>query len=94
MNDGASSIFIPAVATALAGLVFGLVYFRALRRTVELHVAGRGWLGPVALSFARIAGAVIVLTFMARLGALPLLSGFFGFLLARGIALRAARRAD
>jgi hypothetical protein len=41
---------------------------------------------------ARITGAVVVLTFMARLGAMLLLAGFLGFLLARAITLRSARR--
>lgn len=88
-----TSTLVLASIAALAGLAFGLVYFRALRRTVALFAGGRGWLGPVALTLARIAGAVVLLTFMARLGAMPLLAGFLGFLLARMIALRAARRA-
>lgn len=93
MNDALASTLVLASAMALSGLVFGLVYFRALRRAVDLFAAGRGWLRPAALTLARIAGAVVVLTFMARLGAMPLLAGFLGFLLARQIALRSVRRA-
>jgi len=94
MNDDAlSSIFVLVPIMALLGLALGLVYFRALRRTADLLAGGRGWLGPAGLTLARIAGAIIVLTVMARLGAMPLLAGFLGFLLARLIALRAVRRA-
>jgi hypothetical protein len=63
-----------------------------LRRTVDLFASGRGWLEPAGLMLARITGAVVVLTFMARLGAMLLLAGFLGFLLARAITLRSARR--
>jgi N-ATPase, AtpR subunit len=93
MNDGTlASTLVVAAAMAFAGLALGLIYFRALRRTVDLFAGGRGWLGPAGLTLARIAGAVIVLTFMARLGAMPLLAGFLGFLLARAVSLRSARR--
>jgi F1F0 ATPase subunit 2 len=93
MNDGTLvSTLVLTAAAALAGLALGLVYFRALRRTVDLLAGGRGWFGPAGLTLARIAAAIIVLTFMARLGAMALLAGFLGFLLARMIALRSARR--
>lgn len=93
MNDGTlASTLVVAVAVAFAGLALGLIYFHALRRTVDLFAGGRGWLWPAGLTFARIAGAVIVLTFVARLGAMPLLAGFLGFLLARAVSLRSARR--
>lgn len=91
-DDPLASTFLLASGMALAGLVFGLAYFRVLRRTVDLFAGGRGWVGPAALTLARIAGAVIVLSYMVRLGALPLLSGFLGFLLARIIVLRSAWR--
>jgi F1F0 ATPase subunit 2 len=94
MNDGALvSALVVAAAMAFAGLALGLVYFRVLRRTVDLFAGGRGWLWPAGLTLARTAGALLVLTFMARLGAMPLLAGFLGFLLARAISLRSARRA-
>jgi len=88
-----TSTLVLALIAALAGLAFGLVYFQALRRTVDLFAGGCGWLGPVGLTLARIAGAAVFLTFLARFGAIPLLAGFLGFLLARMIALRLARRA-
>lgn len=91
--DTLASTLVLLAAMAFAGLALGLIYFRALRRTVDLFASGRGWLGPAGLTLARIAGAVIILTLMTRLGAMPLLAGFLGFLLARMIALRSARRA-
>jgi hypothetical protein len=81
-----------ASATAVAGLVFGLGYFAALRQTVNLYGSGRGRLGPVVLTLGRIAGATIFLILAARFGALLLLAAFLGFLVARAFALRALRR--
>jgi hypothetical protein len=75
---------------AVGGLAFGLVYFAALRRTVDLFGAGRR-LAPAALTLGRLAGAISFFGLVARLGALPLLSAFVGFLLARTFALRAVR---
>jgi N-ATPase, AtpR subunit len=94
MNDGSlAPTILLASAMALAGLTLGLVYFRALRRTVDLLTGNRGWAMPIGLTLARVAGAVVLLTLMARLGAMPLLGGFLGFLMARMIALRQERRA-
>jgi hypothetical protein len=80
-----------AFAAAFAGLVVGLVHFAALRRTVDLYSGGRGRLAAV-VTLGRVAGAIVFFCLAARLGALPLLSSFLGFLLARTLALRAARR--
>jgi hypothetical protein len=91
--DALASTPVLASAAMLLGLALGLVYFQALRLTADLLAGGGGWLGPAGLTLARIVGAIIVLTFMARLGAMPLLAGFLGFLLVRMIALRSAGRA-
>lgn len=94
MTSGSlASTLLLASAMALAGLAFGLLYFRALRRTVDRLAGHRGWAGAVGLTLARLAGAVILLTLAARLGAMPLLGAFLGFLMARMIALRQARGA-
>ncbi|MDP1671429.1 MAG: N-ATPase subunit AtpR [Alphaproteobacteria bacterium] len=93
MNEAVlTSLPVTALAMAFAGLVFGLAYFRAVRWTVNLLAEDHGWMAPVGLTLARVTGAVMLLTFMARAGAMPLLAGFVGFLLARMIALRPARR--
>lgn len=91
-HDALASTFVLASTMAIAGLVFGLGYFGTLRWTVTLYGAGRGWVGPAALTLGRIAGAALFLMLAASLGALPLLAAFLGFLLARTIAVRAVRR--
>jgi hypothetical protein len=93
-HDPLASTLGLAAAMAVAGLVFGLGYFAALRRTVSLYEAGQGVGGAVALTLLRVAAAAVFLMLAARLGALPLLTGFLGFLLARLLALRAARKAS
>ena len=79
-------------AAVLVGLVFGLVYFAAVLRTVQLYIKGRSRFAMIALTLGRIAVAIAFFSLAARLGALPLLSSFLGFLLARVLALRVARR--
>jgi hypothetical protein len=90
-HDTAAAAALAAIL-GLAGGIFGLVYFAALRRTTALLAAGAGWSGPLALTLARILGALAFLTLAARLGAVPLLAAFAGFLAARAITLRFARR--
>jgi hypothetical protein len=86
---------VPAIAIiaffAFAGLAFGLVYFVVLRRTVYLNAAGYGRLVPTVLTLGRLVAAILFLGVAARVGALPLLSSFMGFLLARALALREVR---
>ncbi|HUZ74187.1 MAG TPA: ATP synthase subunit I [Stellaceae bacterium] len=79
-------------AMAVAGFLFGLGYFATLQRTVGLFVSRHSLLGPAALTLGRIAAAAVFLTLAAKLGALPLLAAFLGFLVARAYALRAVRR--
>jgi hypothetical protein len=78
-----------AFAAGLVGLGVGLVHFGALQRTLELYSTGLVRLA-VALTLGRIAGTIVFFGFAARLGALPLLALFLGFLVARTLALRAA----
>jgi N-ATPase, AtpR subunit len=87
------AILVWAGALVLAGVTFGLVYFAALRRTVTLLATQRGCFGPATLTLGRIAAIVLFLGFAARLGALPMLAAFLGFLMARAFALHTARRA-
>jgi hypothetical protein len=79
-------------AMLLAGTGLGFAYFAAMRRAVDGYVAGRGWLGAAALTLGRLSGAGILFVLAARLGAAPLLAAFLGFLGARVVALRVARR--
>jgi F1-F0 ATPase (N-ATPase) AtpR subunit len=86
------SLFALSTVWALGGFLFGLGYFIALRRTVDVLVGGQRRLLAVALTLGRVAAAILLLGVAARFGALPLLTAFLGILLARTLALRAARR--
>lgn len=79
-------------AAAAGGLAFGIVYFAALRRSIDRFVQGAGWVGPVALTAGRVAAAVILFGLVSRLGPAALLAAFLAFLAARGLAVRAARK--
>jgi len=82
-----------AVLLAAGGLIFGWGYFAALRRGVVAYVAhNRAW-RAVAWTLARLAAAVLFFGLAVRAGAWPFLAAFLGFLAARQIAVRAARRA-
>lgn len=80
-----------ASAWAAAGFGFGVGYFAALRRSVELYRARGARLVPIALTLGRLAGAILFFGLSVRFGTLPLLAGLLGFLLARSLALRAVR---
>lgn len=82
-----------AVLMAFGGFVMGLLYFAGLRRTIELMVAGRGPFSHLVLTLGRIAAAATCLALAGVVGAVPLLAAFLGFLLARNLAMHAARRA-
>jgi hypothetical protein len=81
------------IMMAFVGFMFGLLYFATLKRTVALFATGCGWFDPVALTLGRTGAAVVFLALAAKLGAASLLAAFLGFLLARSMALAAARRA-
>ena len=93
---GAASSSMPGipVAAGLAGFVFGLCYFAAVERTALLLAARKGLLGPISLTLGRVAAATLFLALAAQFGDASLLSAFFGFLLARMVALRKSRRAS
>ena len=81
-----------AMAMIVGGLGLGLAYFAFLRRTADLLAAtDGGMVRPALLTLARLGAAVAAFALAARLGALPLLAGFGGFLIARGIAIHQAR---
>ncbi len=85
--------FALVTAMAAAGLLLGLCYFAALRRTAALYGARRGAFAPLALTLGRIAAISLFLLLAAKLGALSLLAAFAGFFLSRAIAVGATGRA-
>jgi hypothetical protein len=94
MNDSSLVSGLSLTSAMLAaGITFGIGYFAALSWTVTLTGSGRTRM-PAALTLLRLAGAAIFLGLSARLGAVPLLAAFIGFLLARALALHAQQRAD
>jgi hypothetical protein len=80
-----------AALSGAAGFGLGLLYFAALRLSVAAFTGGRGWIVPMVLTGARIGGIALALGIAAKFGAVPLLSAFLGFLIARGVSLRQSR---
>jgi hypothetical protein len=75
-----------------AGFSLALLYFMTLRHSVDLYTERGGRLVPIILALGRFAAAAGFLGLAASHGALPLLTCFLGFLVARSAALRAAMR--
>jgi len=76
---------------ASAGFVLGMAYFASLRRGVCFSVERRAWRGYMPSALIRIAAAALFFTLAVRWGAPALLAAFAGFLVARHLAVRAAR---
>lgn len=89
-NAMLAEALVAGVLAGLSGLAVGMLYFRALQRSVGLLVDGRRSGAVAALTLARIAGAVGMFVVAASFGAIPLLSAAAGFLVARQIAVRLA----
>lgn len=77
---------------AIAGLVLGMAYFASLRHGVHLSIASHAWLPYMLWAMARIAAAALFFTFAVRWGVVALIAAFSGFLIARQLAVRGARR--
>ena len=92
MDAMAGPQFLTIAISLLAGLAFGLLYFRVLRASVHRLVTGASAGKHIGLTLARIAVAGAFAFLLALWGAAALLAGFAGFLAARVLALRAARR--
>jgi F1F0 ATPase subunit 2 len=74
------------------GLVLGLAHFYGLRRDTQKYLARGVGLLAVALHIARIVATTAVLVFIARNGAVPLLTALMGFLAARFVVVAHVRR--
>jgi F1F0 ATPase subunit 2 len=82
---------LPIVAAALAGCALGLVHFGALWLAVRRHAARRGGAAALALHLGRLAVLGVGLWLIARHGALPLIAGLGGVVVARQFAVFAVR---
>ena len=88
-----SFAFLPftTVTLALAGFGVGLAYFASLRRGVAELVQSTDLRVVLAMFVFRLVLVLLLLVTAVRLGAMPLLAAFTGFLLARTFALRRSR---
>jgi len=76
------------------GAAFGAVYFRVLRVAVErLRGADRPQRHVLTGAALRLSAALLVIILAAQLGPEALVGGLLGFVLARSLVLRRARRA-
>ncbi|RDJ99757.1 ATP synthase subunit I [Paraburkholderia lacunae] len=83
---------LPSTATQLTlglaiGTVAGAWHFMSLRWNCPLFAAGKA-MAALALQLARFALTSALLLMLAHDGALALLAGMMGFLLARAVAVR------
>ncbi|KEO50878.1 ATP synthase subunit I [Thioclava pacifica] len=84
-----SSPFAIAALALLLGFAVGLVHFLSLKRVAALYLGGSvAW--PIALQLIRLAILVVMMVWLAKAGALPLLAGALGLILARVVVLRLA----
>ncbi|SDH70107.1 ATP synthase subunit I [Alloyangia pacifica] len=82
-----------AVLALCFGFALGLLHFASLRRVTGLYIDGGPPWRALALQLGRLALLAGVLVGLALLGALPLLAGTLGLLLARQLVLRQVRKA-
>jgi len=86
---------LPLPAAALIGLalgvVLGIAHFASLKRVTMLYFAGGAPWRAVGFQLARLALLTVILTGLALMGTVPLLSGALGVLIGRAIILRSAR---
>lgn len=83
----------PAVLLLTAGgFALGIVYFASLRHGVRLSIARHAWLPYMLWALTRITAAALFFAFAVRWGVPALLAAFAGFLAARQLVVRAARR--
>jgi F1F0 ATPase subunit 2 len=72
------------------GAVLALVYLALLRWNVRLYLGTRGVWQPVAVHVARLGAVGAVFWSLALRGPVPLLAALAGFVVVRGLAVRAA----
>jgi N-ATPase, AtpR subunit len=83
---------VTAAVFAVLGIALGTAYFASLRRGLRIPAAGHAGLQYLSWAAARIAAAGLFFAFAVRWGLPAILAAFAGFLLARQVAVRAARR--
>lgn len=83
----------PCIALfAAGGFALGLAYFASLLHSIRFSIARQAWSQYTLLALARIAPAGLFFALAARWSLTALLAAFAGFLIARQITVRSARR--
>ncbi|MCB1357988.1 MAG: hypothetical protein KDK53_16360 [Maritimibacter sp.] len=88
-------MILPVLDIALGfafGLAVGLVHFLSLRRVTALWLSGRAPRRALALHFGRLAALGAGLFGLALIGAVALVAGAMGVIVAREIVLHGARK--
>jgi F1F0 ATPase subunit 2 len=76
---------------ALLGVLIGAGYFAVLKLNVQRYLSDRPFGPTIALHLGRLLLAGVGFALIAPAGAVPLLGGLLGFLLARAVALRSEK---
>lgn len=84
-------LWISVLATGL-GCGLGYLHFASLRPVTDLYLAGDRVFRAIVLQLLRLGALGAGLVSLALLGAIPLLAGTLGVLIARYVALRRANR--
>ncbi|MEJ2456672.1 MAG: ATP synthase subunit I [Novosphingobium sp.] len=84
-------VWLEAAGALLLGLVLGFVHFGTLASVSEDYLAGRTT-RAITVHVLRMAVMVAVLFALVKLGAIPLLAGALGIVIARAMVLRRTRR--
>lgn len=82
-----TALLLHALPGLAAGTALGLAHFASLAWNTRLYVTG-GAARALAVQLLRLAVLAAAFAGLARLGALPLLAGALGLLLARQLVLR------
>lgn len=87
------SLVLLSLTAGFGGVAVGVLHFSALDRVTQLYLGGGSVGRALLLQLSRLAVLGALLTGLAMLGALPLLSGALGLLVGRTIVMRRKREA-
>jgi hypothetical protein len=80
------------IASFPIGVVLGIAYFHAVRRSAEVIVTGKRAGLALALIGGRVVVMIVALVGLLQFGAWPLVSAAAGIYVGRGLVLRASKR--
>lgn len=90
MTPDISLLVLQAAGGLCVGLALGFIHFRSLYRVSADYLGGRA-VRAIALQLARLAILGVVLFLLVKVGALCLLGGAGGMMLARRLVMRGMR---